>query len=232
MVPRLRLDEGELADPPDFMPRRGHADLVRRIEATGLEEAIVIARRARTAGQPIRLFTTLTRATLGNATASEQLLATLEANRAVTEALAFAVRHEEWQQMLPGEKALLAQLGQWGVGFSLTGAANLRFDFGELEGTGFTTVRFDATRFLRRPESFTDFHAADIAAYARRFHMDLVATGIVDEQQLLSSRGRGRSGPTCWWSVRRGRPLSDAVSRHDAGTPCSFTIVTVPANFC
>jgi cyclic-di-GMP phosphodiesterase TipF (flagellum assembly factor) len=186
LVPRLRLEEGELADPPDFMPRRGHVDLVRRIEAMGLDEAIVIARRARTAGQPIRLFPALTRATIANATASEQLLATLDANRAVAEALAFTVRQEEWRQLMPSEKALLAQMGQRGVGFSLTGAASLRFDFGELEGIGFTTVRFDATRFLRQPETFTDFHTADIAAYAKRFHMDLVATGIVDEQQLLT----------------------------------------------
>lgn len=186
LVPRLRLEEGELADPPDFMPRRGHVDLVRRIEAMGLDEAIVIARRARTAGQPIRLFPALTRGTIASPASAEQLLATLDANRAVAEALAFIVRQEEWQQLAPSEKSLLAQIGQRGVRFSLAGAVSLRFDFGELEGIGFTTVRFDATAFLRRPESFTDFHTADVAAYAKRFHMDLVATGIVDEQQLLT----------------------------------------------
>jgi cyclic-di-GMP phosphodiesterase TipF (flagellum assembly factor) len=38
---------------------------------------------------------------------------------------------------------------------------------------------------LRQPEIFTDFHPADIAAYGRRFGIELVATGIIDEQQLL-----------------------------------------------
>ena len=47
-------------------------------------------------------------------------------------------------------------------------------------------MRVDATRFLRQPESFTDFHASDVAAYGRRFGIELVATGIIDEQQLLS----------------------------------------------
>lgn len=186
LVPRLRLDDGELADPPDFMPRRGHADLVRRIEAMDLDEAIVIARRARTSGHPIRLFPALSRATIANPTAAEQLLATLDANRAVAESLAFTLTQEEWQQLMPSEKSMLARIGQSGVAFSLTGATSLRFDFGELEGIGFTTVRFDATRFLRQPASFTDFHTADIAAYAKRFHLDLVATGILDEKQLLS----------------------------------------------
>src|SRR5690606_19661110 len=118
--------------------------------------------------------------------AAEQLLATLDANRAVAEALSFTIDQQEWQQLLPSEKSLLAQIGRGGVAFSLIGATSLRFDFGELEGIGFTTVRFDATRFLRKPASYTDFHTADIAPYAKRFHMDLVATGILDEKQLLS----------------------------------------------
>lgn len=185
LVPRLRLEDDELADAADFMPRRGHLDLIERIEALALEEAIVIARRARTAGQPTRLFCALSRASLGTGSA-EQLFATLDANRAISESLAFAVSHEEWRQLMPSEKSLLARIGSRGIAFSLTGASNLRFDFGELEGTGFTTVRFDATRFLRKPESFTDFHTSDIAAYARRFQIDLIATGIIDEQQLLT----------------------------------------------
>jgi cyclic-di-GMP phosphodiesterase TipF (flagellum assembly factor) len=72
------------------------------------------------------------------------------------------------------------------VGFALTGAQSLRVDFAELEGMGFSTVRFDATRFLRNPETFTDFHTADVAPYAKRFQIELCGTGVIDEQQLLS----------------------------------------------
>ena len=61
----------------------------------------------------------------------------------------------------------------------------MRVDYAELEGLGFKTIRIDATRFLRSPESYTDFHAQDVAAYGRRFGIELVATGIIDEQQLL-----------------------------------------------
>lgn len=186
LVPRLTMEDGGFADPPDFMPRRGHEDVVQRIEAMVLEEAITITRRSRTAGQPIRLFVPLTGASIGDPGTVAQILATLEANRAVADALIFAVAFAEWRAMPPGEKATLAQIGHLGVGFSLTGTTSLRCDFGELEGTGFTSVRFDATRFLRDPAAFTDFHTADIAAYGRRFHMDLIATGVIDEQQLLT----------------------------------------------
>lgn len=186
IVPRLMMEHGGLADPPDFMPRRGSDEVVQRIEAQVLGEAIVIARRARTSGQPIRLFVPLSRASISDPNAVAQIFASLDANRAISDALIFAVTQAEWTAMPQSEKSVLSQINHRGAAFSLLAAASLRVDFGELEGTGFTSVRFDATRFLRDPEQFTDFHTADIAPYARRFHIDLVATGIIDEQQLLT----------------------------------------------
>lgn len=186
IVPRLMMEDGELADAPDFMPRRGNDEVVQRIEALVLEEAIVIARRARTGGQPIRLFVPLSRASISDPNAVAQLFASLDANRAIADALIFSVGQAEWKAMPLSEKSILSQIGHRAATFSLTGATSLRFDFGELEGIGFTSVRFDASRFLRNPEDFTDFHTGDVAPYAKRYHIDLVATGIVDEQQLLS----------------------------------------------
>jgi cyclic-di-GMP phosphodiesterase TipF (flagellum assembly factor) len=168
-----------------------------------LAEAIVMARRARTAGQPIRLFVPISRASISDPDAVAQMFASLDANRAIVDALIFSVSQVEWKAMPLSEKSILSQIGHRGVTFSLTGATSLRFDYGELEGIGFTSVRFDASRFLRSPEEFTDFHTGDIAPYAKRYHIDLVATGIVDEQQLLSFfedgivlvQGRHISGP-------------------------------------
>jgi len=186
LVPRLMQDAGGLADAPDFMPRRGGEDLIRRIEAMALEEAVTIARRAKTSGQPIRLFLPLSRATVLDKKALEQVTATLVANQAITSSLNFAIRQADWKPLGPGEKRALYEFRKAGAGFVLTDATSLRFDFAELEGLGFGDVRFDATRFLSRPQSFTDFHTADIAPYAKRFDIELCATGVIDEQQLLS----------------------------------------------
>lgn len=186
LVPRLTMEDGDFADPPDFMPRRGHADIVRRIEAIAFEQAIGIARRARTAGQPMRLLVPLTRATIADTAATGAMLNVLEANRVIAGALAFAIPQPDWKWLTQGEKIGLEQLSRTGVGFSLADATSLRFDFSELEGLGFTSVQLDATRFLRNPEHFTDFHSADVAPYAKRYRMDLIATGVIDEQQLLS----------------------------------------------
>jgi cyclic-di-GMP phosphodiesterase TipF (flagellum assembly factor) len=186
LVPRLVLEDGELADAPDFMPRHGGEDVVARLEAEGVDEAVVIARRSRTQGTPITLHVPLSRATLGSAKAVDMILAGLDANRAITPSILFVITQTEFKAASAKERASLAAIGKMGVGLSLSAASSLRFDYAELEGLGFKSVRVDATRFLRSPEGFTDFHAQDVAAYGRRFGIDLVATGIIDENQLLN----------------------------------------------
>ena len=186
IVPRLMLEDAELADPPDFMPRAGHQDVVREIESQALEEAITIIRRARTSGNPIRLCVPLTRATLTDPPSAELLVAVLEANRAIAGSLMLSIAQAEWKQLMPSEKVPLSKVHRMGYGFTLAGATSLRFDFADLQGVGFQSVRVDATRYLRDPARYTDFHTADVAPYVRRYHMELVATGIIDEQQLLT----------------------------------------------
>lgn len=186
LVPRLMLDAGGLADTPDFMPRRGGGDLVRRIEALALDEGVTIARRARTAGNPIRLHLPLTRATILDRKALDQVQATLVANQAVTASLVFSLPHAEWKPLGMPEKRALNEFRKSGAAFVLTDASSLRLDFAELEGLGFDTVRFDATRFLTRPDSLTDLFSSDVAPYVKRFDIALCATGVIDEQQLLS----------------------------------------------
>lgn len=186
LVPRLMQDAGGLADAPDFMPRRGGEDLIRRIEALALEEAVTIARRAKTSGQPTHLFVPMSRATIADRKSLDLVNATLVANQAVTSSLAFAIAQTQFKPLTPVEKRSLTEFRKAGAGFVLTDASSLRVDFAELEGLGFTAVRFDATRFLTQPETLTDFHTADVAPYVKRFDIELCATGVIDEQQLLS----------------------------------------------
>jgi cyclic-di-GMP phosphodiesterase TipF (flagellum assembly factor) len=186
LIPRLVMEDDEFADRADFMPRHGGEEVIARLEADGIDEAIVITRRSKTAGSPINLFVPLSRASLGSAKAVELILAALDANRAIAGSLVFAIAQAELKALGSKERASVAAIGKMGVGLSLAAATSLRFDYAELQGLGFKSVRVDATRFLRHPESFTDFHASDIASYGRRFGIELVATGIIDEQQLLN----------------------------------------------
>ncbi|WP_375449813.1 EAL domain-containing protein [uncultured Devosia sp.] len=185
LVPRLMLEDGDLAERAEFMPRRGGEDVLRHIEDIGLLEAITIARRARAAGQSGSLFIPLSRATLGDAAAAEQLLASLEANRAIASSFMFIVAESEWRALTTGERAIADALLKKGVGFSLAGTRSLRLDVAELAGQGVRSLRIDAARFIEQPDSFTDFHASDIANYVKRFGVGLLATGVSNEHQIL-----------------------------------------------
>ncbi|ODT83473.1 MAG: hypothetical protein ABS76_03680 [Pelagibacterium sp. SCN 64-44] len=185
LVPRLMLEDGDLADGPDFMPRRGGYDVLRHIEGTALVEAVAIARRARTSGAPVTLHVPLSRATLGDGVAADQVLATLDANRAILEGLTFLVEEAEWQGLTGHERAVLEQMGRKGAGFSLTGITSLRIDVADLAAQGVRSLRVDAAALIADPQAFTDFHLSDIADYLARFDVALLATGIANERQIV-----------------------------------------------
>ncbi len=185
LVPRLMLEDGDLADAPDFMPRRGGYDVLRHIEGTALVEAVAIARRARTGGQPVALHIPLSRATLGDGGAAEQMQVTLDASRAIADGLTFLIAETEWFAMTAHERASADSLMRKGAGFSLTGVTSLRVDIAELAAQGVRSLRVDAAVLIETPAALTDFHLSDIADYLGRFDVSLLATGIAGEQQIV-----------------------------------------------
>ncbi|WP_160297774.1 EAL domain-containing protein [Devosia chinhatensis] len=191
LVPRLVLGDGDLADPPDFMPRRGGYDALRHIEGSALIEAIAVARRARTGGAQVALHVPLSRATLGDGNASEQVLVTLDANRAILEGLTFLVEETEWQSMTNHERALVEQIARKGAGFSLAGTTSLRVDVAEMAAMGMRSLRVEAAALIETPDAFTDFHLSDIGNYLNRYEMTLIATGISSERQIVELLDNG-----------------------------------------
>ncbi|MEQ9637941.1 MAG: EAL domain-containing protein [Devosia marina] len=185
LVPRLMLEDGELAGAPDFMPRRGGKDIVRLIERTGLVEAVAIARRSRTGGRPAVLHIPLSRASLGDEASAEQLLATLDANRAIADALTFLVSESDWLELTTRERAMVEQIARKGAGFSIARMKSLRIDLADAAALGVRSMRVDAASFIERPDRFTDFHISDIANYMARFEVSLLATGITSERQIV-----------------------------------------------
>jgi len=185
VVPRLVLEDGRFADRAEFLPVRGGDTVVQIIDFAGVSEAVAVARRARSAGQSIRLFVPLHRATLADAAALDRLVSMLEPNRAVAAFLAFSISEATWSALDPAARSGLGALVKIGSAVSLSEVGSLRADFGALAEEGVRSVRVDAGRFIDVPNDFTDFHAADIPAYLTRYGIALIATGVASEQQIL-----------------------------------------------
>lgn len=179
------LEDGDLAEPVDFLPRHGGEDVLQRIDGTALNEAVAIARRARTGGQAISLYIPLSSATLRDSAAVEQLLAILDANRVIATGLIFTIAEVEFQELMQTARTALQAIQRRGAGFSLSDTSSLRLNFADLSELGVRTIRVGAGRLINSSETYTDFHLSDIASYVGRFDITLLATGVTDERQIV-----------------------------------------------
>jgi cyclic-di-GMP phosphodiesterase TipF (flagellum assembly factor) len=186
LVPRLVEEDGTVIDAADFMPRKGNDAVVRHIEGLGMQEAIATARRASNAGTSMTLYVTLSHASLSDPLSVEQLAVLLEANRAVAGSIVARIDAAVWSEMSPVEKFAVGTMVRKGMAVSLSNATSLRLDFADLASQGVRSIRVDTTRLVDRPESLTDIHSADIVSYVRRANIELIATGLVGERQILS----------------------------------------------
>lgn len=185
LVPRLMLEDGDVAEPVDFLPHHGGEDVLQRIDGTALNEAVAIARRARTGGQAITLYIPLSSATLRDSAAVEQLLAILDANRVIATGLIFTIGEVEFQELMQTARTALQAIQRRGAGFSLSNTSSLRLNFADLSELGVRTIRVNAGQLINSPEVYTDFHLSDIASYVGRFDITLLATGVTDERQIV-----------------------------------------------
>lgn len=216
LVPRLKLEDGEIADAPDFMPLSGGAETICDIEWRGIEEAVMVVRRATSAGGPLAIAAPVSRAVLADAKLAERLIDLFDANRAVARRVTLRMAEADWRDLEPPERTIVSTLRDKGVGFSLTRARSLRLDFDELARRGVTSVRVSAEQFVDTPASLTDYHSSDIADYIARFEIALIAENVTSEQQLLAILEDGvkyAQGP----HIARPAPIRpDMLVRRDA----------------
>ena len=186
LLPRLLLEDGDIADSQDFMPVHNGDDVIRQIELAGVEEAITIVRRARTSGDPVTLFVPISRHSLGDKVIRSQLTGLFDANRVVAERVVLRIADADWQSLTRAERVIVDEIAGKGIGFSLTKVMSLRLDYGNLASNGVSSIRVDTDQFISDSNSLTDFHTSDVADYVSRFGVELIAENITNEQQVLT----------------------------------------------
>jgi cyclic-di-GMP phosphodiesterase TipF (flagellum assembly factor) len=186
LVPRLMMEDGELADPPDFMPRQPGSRTMMRIERLILDTAITIARRSRTGGKPATLFLPLSATSLDDFLAREQMLAALEANRAIAKHLIFSIEESEFNMLASSARDTLEAIAGKGVGICIDEARSLRLDFADMTRLGVGHVKVDADLFIGAPHLLSDIHSSDVVAYLARSGVAFIARDVENEAQILS----------------------------------------------
>jgi cyclic-di-GMP phosphodiesterase TipF (flagellum assembly factor) len=185
MVPRFTGEDGTVLDVTAAMAE-GRADLVRQLERRLAEEALSLLGRVGEYGPALPVSVPISRPTLGDGESLARIIAALDADRRLASRLGFVMAEPEWRALSQREKSGLAGLVDRGATLALSEVTSLRVDFSWLNGQGVRSVRLDAAAFLDAPQLFTDFLASDIAAYLGRFDVELVMTGIANEQQIIA----------------------------------------------
>lgn len=186
LVPRLLLEDGELAEAEDFMPLNGGEEVIAEIEALALVDAITFARKNMTTGNPVIIYAPMSATSLRNARQRERVISLLDANKAISAFISFVMSEQQWAELGGVEQAAVETIVKKGGSFSLCTTRSLRLNYATISALGVRSVRADTKRFIDQPASYTDFHTADIAAYVNRFDVDLIMTNVKTEQDVLT----------------------------------------------
>lgn len=186
VVPRLTLEDGSFADPPDYMPSRGGDAVVRQIEVRAFADALTVLARAFVLGEQMVIYAPVSGASLSELDAVESMIDQLQANRSVSKNFVMRMTEANYKRLDDAQRASLAALIDKGAGISLDEVKSLRLSFSDLADEGVTSVRVDAQQFIGSTSSLTDYHSADVAPYLKRFGIDLIGSGVDSEQQALT----------------------------------------------
>ncbi len=183
---RLRTEEGEIVHPSDYIPIAEARGYVATLDEQILLKSVRLLRRLTARSTEVGVFLNLSGISLGHGDFVGDFVQVLEKNRDLCDLLVFEFPQSAVRAMGAIEHESLAALRELGFRFSIDRVSDLKISFQNLADSGFRYVKIDAERLVRRPEELaTDIHPADLADYFQRFGMDLIASRIEREAEVV-----------------------------------------------
>lgn len=186
LLPLIELPNGDFADATDFSPRRAGLGILQAIEKKALGLAMNIARNAGAEDDKTLVYAPLSDATLSEPNAVERMAELLDRSRVAAKNIVFLMTEAHWTGLSAMERDAVSELVRRGSSIALSNVSTLKLDFTELEIMGVTSIWADATRFIETPETYTEFHTADVTDFIKRYGMQFIMEGVRSEQQVLS----------------------------------------------
>jgi cyclic-di-GMP phosphodiesterase, flagellum assembly factor TipF len=179
---RLRLHEGDLLAPAEFLGFAESGGVMPMIDNVLLLRSVQVVRRLVSKNREIGLFCHIAPDTLIDSAQFPQFSEFMNANRALAAAIVFEFAQAAVRAMGPIEHESLAALAQLGYRFAMDEVSDLKIDPRELAGRGFRFVKVPADLLLARAAvTASDIHPADFSDLLGRFGIDLIAEHIDSE---------------------------------------------------
>ncbi len=182
---RLRMQDGTLILPADFMADAERANLLPRIDNMQLFRCVQVLRRLMLQNREIGLFCNVSMPTLNDTDVFRQFYDFLEANRALASSLTLEFTQDALRAMGPLEQESLASISSLGFRFSMDRVSDLRMGPRDLADLGVRFVKVPANLLLSKSSSSSDIHAADLSDLLGRHGISLIAERIETEATVI-----------------------------------------------
>jgi len=182
---RLRLTDGRVIEAKDFIGPARAAGLIPQIDQRVVLRCVQIVRRLAAKNREAGLFLNIAAETLRDGKIFPEILAYLEAHRAIASSLVFEFTQADYRALGPSEQINLTLLAERGFPISLDRMDDLKVDPRTLSERGIRFIKVAGDLLLQRGGETSEVHPADLADLLARFGIDLVADCIENEALVV-----------------------------------------------
>ena len=183
---RLRTAEGQVLLPQDYRGLADDAGLMPGLDAEVLGRCVQIVRRLTARNRDVGLVCDVSGSALADAAFATELIASLEASRAIAGSLVLGFTQATVRGMSALDVETLRSLTDKGFRFAMDGVRDLRIEPRDLADKGFRLVKVPASLMIARSaETGAAIHVADLAGLFLRYGIDLVVEDVETEAVVV-----------------------------------------------
>ncbi|AVO43633.1 EAL domain-containing protein [Phreatobacter cathodiphilus] len=183
---RLRTAEGQVLLPQDYRSLADDAGLMPGLDAEVLGRCVQIVRRLTARNRDVGLVCDVSGSALADAAFATELIASLEASRAIAGSLVLGFTQATVRAMSALDVETLRSLTDKGFRFAMDGVRDLRIEPRDLADKGFRLIKVPASLMIARSaETGAAIHVADLAGLFLRYGIDLVVEDVETEAVVV-----------------------------------------------
>ncbi len=183
---RLRTADGRVLLPEDYRALAEDSGLMPGLDTEVLGRCVQIVRRLTARNRDVGLVCDLSGSSLTDAAFATDLIASLEASRAIAGSLMLGFTQKTVRDMSALDVETLRALADKGFRFAMDGVRDLRIEPRDIAEKGIRLVKVPASLMIARAaDTGASIHVADLAGLFARYGMDLVVEDVESESVVV-----------------------------------------------